>query len=142
LEVQQTEGEEDMRLWFSGLTTATLAAQAFAAHLDNSLLSLVPAGAEIVAGIQDPHSPNSRGRLLLVTHNNNLDLSDWLALTGVDSHRGVDELVEVATSSAQGELTGHLLLIGELFNRQPFYHRGSPASACRTFPSVRAQTEQ
>jgi hypothetical protein len=47
------------------------------------LLAFVPEGAQIVAGIEAPHNPASTGRLLLVTRSSDLDLSDWIALTGV-----------------------------------------------------------
>jgi len=43
---------------------------------EDSLLRLVPANAAIVAGIQDPHHDDQSGRLLIVTHNNNVDLKD------------------------------------------------------------------
>ena len=109
-----------MRLWLSALLAASCA-HACAAPVDNSLLPLVPAGAEIVAGIQDPHNPDSHGRLLLVTHNNNLDLNDWLALAGVDGSKQVDKLIEVAASSAQSELNEHLLLISGRFNRDNIF---------------------
>ncbi len=51
---------------------AGVATRGFASPAESKLLSLVPAGSEIVAGIEDPHNPGSHGRLLLVTHNNNL----------------------------------------------------------------------
>jgi hypothetical protein len=77
---------------------------------EDRLLRLVPANAEIVAGIQDPHHGDQSGRLLIVTHNNNVDLNDWIALVGVDGHQEVDKLVEVAMSSPRGNLSEHLLL--------------------------------
>lgn len=110
------------RIWFAGLIAAAFVSQAFAAPVTSSLLSLIPTDAEVVAGIEDPHNPNSHGRLLLVTRNNNLDLDDWLALTGVDSHRVVDELVEVAASSMQGDLKEHLLLIRGSFKCDQIFH--------------------
>jgi hypothetical protein len=71
------------------------------------LLDLVPEGAQIVAGIEDPHYSTSSGRLLLVTHSCNLDFKDWeVGITGVDPHRESDEVIEVATSSPEGELKG------------------------------------
>ncbi|QNI32720.1 hypothetical protein H7849_01510 [Alloacidobacterium dinghuense] len=90
----------------------------FASPLDSNLLPLVPAGAQIVAGIEDPHNPGSKGRLLLVTHNNNLDFYDWVSLVGVDAHREVDEVIEVAASSSREELTEHLLLVAGRFDRE------------------------
>jgi hypothetical protein len=80
------------------------------------LLRLVPANAEIVAGIEDPHHGDQSGRLLLVTHNDNVDLRDWLTLAGVDDRQEVDKLVQVAMSSSRGELSEHLLLVQGSFN--------------------------
>jgi len=110
-----------VRLWLSVPLAAASFAHACAAPVDNSLLPLVPAGAKIVAGIQDPHNPDSHGRILLVTHNNNLDLNDWLTLAGVDGSKQVDKLIEVAASSAQSELNEHLLLISGRFNRDHIF---------------------
>src|ERR1700744_3768237 len=77
---------------------------------EDPLLRLVPAQAEIVAGIADPHHGDQSGRLLIVTHNNNVDLDDWIALVGVDGTQKVDRLVEVAMPSPRGDLAEHLLL--------------------------------
>jgi hypothetical protein len=76
----------------------------------DSLLRLVPADAAIVAGIQDPHHRDQSGRLLIVTHNNNVDLKDWIGLAGVDDRQEVDRLIEVVMSSPRGDLSEHLLL--------------------------------
>ena len=81
----------------------------WASPVNSKLLALVPEGAQIVAGVEDPHSASSSGRLLLVTHNCHLDFKDWVAISGVDPHRASDEVIEVATSSSEGELRGHLL---------------------------------
>ena len=99
-----------------------IAMHGFASPASSKLLSLVPAEAEIVAGIEDPHSPGSHGRLLLVTHNNKLDYSDWVALTSVDSHMRADEVVQVSASSSRGELTEHMLLVEGSFNKQRIFN--------------------
>jgi hypothetical protein len=77
---------------------------------EDRLLRLVPANAAIVAGIEDPHHGDQSGRLLIVTHSNNVDLNDWIGLVGVDDRQEVDKLVEVAMSSPRGDLSEHLLL--------------------------------
>ena len=77
---------------------------------EDRLLRLVPANAAIVAGIQDPHHGDQSGRLLIVTNNNNADVSDWIALTGVDGRQQVDRLITVAMPSSRGDLAEHLLL--------------------------------
>lgn len=85
------------------------------------LLPLVPASCEVVAGFQNLHDPGTAGRLLLTTHNNRLDLDDWLALAGVDSQRVYDEIVEAAASRSGGELKEHLLLVAGHFDGERIY---------------------
>ncbi len=51
-----------------------------------------------------------------MTHNNNVDLRDWLTLAGVDDQQEVDRLIEVAMPSPLGELGEHLLLLRGAFN--------------------------
>jgi hypothetical protein len=111
---------------------AGFAMHGFASPAQSKLLSLVPAGAEIVAGIEDPHNPNSHGRLLLTTHNNNVDFTDWVALTGVDPTRKVDEVIEVASSSIQGELKERLLLVEGVFDRERIFHAAEQNDATQT----------
>jgi hypothetical protein len=93
----------------------------WASPVSSKLLDLVPEGAQIVAGIEDPHNPNSSGRLLLVTHSCNLDFKDWVAITGVDPRRESDEVIEVATSSPEGELKDHLVLVAGRFDREHIF---------------------
>lgn len=83
---------------------------------EGRLLRLVPANAAIVAGIEDPHHADQSGRLLIVTHNNNVDLSDWITLVSVDDRQHVDKLIEVAMPSDRGDLGEHLLLARGSFN--------------------------
>jgi hypothetical protein len=83
---------------------------------EDKLLRLVPANAAIVAGIEDPHHEDQSGRLLIVTHNNYVDLGDWIGLMGVDDRQKVDRLIEVAVPSARGDLGEHLLLAQGTFH--------------------------
>lgn len=100
-----------LRIGSSAIFALGLSVHAWASTpAENPLLRLVPVNAQIVAGIEDPHHADQSGRLLLVTHNDNVDLRDWIALAGVDDRQHVDKLIEVAASSARGELSEHLLL--------------------------------
>src|ERR1700744_6796461 len=69
---------------------------------EDPLLRLVPAQAEIVAGIADPHHGDQSGRLLIVTHNNNVDLKDWIGLIGAGEPREGNKGVAVARSFPRG----------------------------------------
>lgn len=108
--------------WLRNLCIAMLAMTVSWVHAfggspaEEHLLRLVPANAEIVAGIEDPHHEDQSGRLLIVTHNNNVDLNDWLTLAGVDDRQEVDKVIQVAMSSPRGELSEHLLLVQGSFN--------------------------
>ena len=103
---------------FAVALTAFFAGSGLASPLNSKLLSLVPAGAEVVAGFENHPTADTHGRLLLTTHNNRLDLDDWQALTGVDNRRIFDEIIEVATSQASGQLTEHVLLVAGRFDRE------------------------
>jgi hypothetical protein len=106
--------------WLRYLCIAMMAlswVRAFASSpAENGLLRLVPANAAIVAGIEDPHHGDQSGRLLIVTHNNNVDLSDWITLAGVDDRQQVDKLIQVAAAAPRGDLSEHLLLARGFFN--------------------------
>lgn len=90
---------------------------------EDRLLRLVPSNAQIVAGIQDPHHGDESGRLLIVTHSDDADLRDWLALAeAVEDRQKVDKLIEAAASSPRGELSEHLLLVSGSFRGTAILH--------------------
>ncbi len=99
-----------------------LAGYGLASPLSSQLLPLVPPSAEVVAGFQNHAHPNQHGRLLLTTHNDRLDLEDWQALTGADSRRVFDEVIEVAASDMAGKISEHLLLVAGRFDRERIFH--------------------
>jgi hypothetical protein len=113
---------------------AALGAHAFAGSpAQDRLLRLVPANAEIVAGIQDPHHADQTGRLLIVTHNDDADLRDWIALAGaMDARQQVDKLIEAAGSSPRGELSEHLLLAGGSFRGAGILHAAESDGGVRS----------
>jgi hypothetical protein len=106
---------------FFALVLICTAVAGWASPARSTLLALVPEGAQIVAGIEDPHNQASSGRLLLVTHNCNLDFNDWNAITGVNPHREANEVIEVATSSADRELNEHMVLVAGRFDRERIF---------------------
>jgi hypothetical protein len=103
------------------MLAALSAENGLASPLSSRLLPLVPPGAEIVSGFENHPDPHTHGRLLLSTHNNRLDLDDWQALTGVDTRRVFDEIIEVASAGADGQLTEHLLLVAGRFDRERIF---------------------
>lgn len=101
---------------------AFTAVAALASPADSKLLALVPAGAQFVAGIENPHHPPEKGWLLLLTRKTSLDLQDWIALSSVDPHRRVDEIIEVAASLGGKDLSEHLVLLAGPFDQKLIYH--------------------
>ena len=94
----------------------------FASPLNSKLLSLVPPGAEIVAGFENHPEAHRHGQLILSTHNDRLDLDDWQALAGVDSKRSFEEVIEVAASApGRGMLTEHMVLVAGRFDKERIY---------------------
>lgn len=117
---------------FVAVLLVSTAVAVSASPANSKLLALVPDRAQIVAGIEDPHNPTSRGRLLLVTHNSNLDFQDWIALTGVDPNRKTEEVIEVAATSSEGELHEHLLLVAGQFDRERIFRAALDNGASRS----------
>lgn len=104
-----------------------------ASPLNSKLLSLVPPGAGVVAGFENYRDPHRHGQLLLSTHNNRLDVADWLAITGVDGKRVLNEGIEVASPSEEnGMLTEHLLLVVGQFDQERIFKSAELNGAERT----------
>ena len=109
------------RLLLMLVSSAVFASSLSASPLNSKLLSLVPPGAEIVAGFENQPRGHKPGRLILATRNDRLDLDDWQALAGVDSKRVIDEVIEVAASSSTGRLTEHLVLLAGRFDKERIF---------------------
>jgi hypothetical protein len=95
-----------------------------------SLLSLVPPSAEVVAGMNAPSSGSQPRSFLLITHNNSVDLDDFIALTGGDPTRVIQQVIMVAAEDGRGGLTEHSLLVGGQFD--PTLTRRSTGGASAT----------
>jgi hypothetical protein len=109
------------RFLFAGLLIAGSPIHGFASPVQSKLLTLIPRDAQVVAGVEDPGNPDTRGHLLLVTVKSPFDFDDCLSLTGVDTHRGVDETIWIAASSPQGKLNEHMLLVTGRFDREHIF---------------------
>jgi hypothetical protein len=120
-----------LKCFYTAAVTIVFATSGFASPVNFKLLPLVPAGAQIVAGFQDLPGPVARGRVLLTTHNNRLDLDDWIALTGVDTTRVFNEVIEAAMSSDEVELKEHLLLVAGHFDRARIFRSAEQNGAAR-----------
>ena len=118
------------------LAVSLLAAQGLLSHAspaNSRLLTLIPAGVNLVAGVEDPHNQNTNGHHLLVTVANSVELDDWLALTGVDNHRSVEQIIWLASSSTRGPLKEHALLVSGRFDRDHIFRAAKQNGSSSTW---------
>jgi hypothetical protein len=97
----------------------------------NTLLRLVPAGCEVVAGIGDPGNRSARVRILVNSRGSLLDFADISALAGSNAMSGITEVVQVATSSSAGPLREHLLLASGQFDQARIFQSALTHGATR-----------
>lgn len=88
---------------------------------DTRLLSLVSPSAQIVAGMDSPPPKDLPGSFVLMTHYNRVDLSDVLALTGVDSTLSIQHAIFIAKNDIAGYLNEHSLLMSGHFDQPRIY---------------------
>jgi len=94
-----------------------------AAPLNSKLISLIPPGSQVVSGFENNQRVHAAGGpLLLSTHNNSLDLQDWVALAGVDPERVYSEILQVTFAPPDAFLREHLLLVSGKFRREQIFH--------------------
>jgi hypothetical protein len=103
------------------------------------LLALVPPTVRVVAGMNAPHGSGQPSSFLLITHNNLMDLNDFIALSGADSSRVVDQVIMVASDSGGRVFAEHGLLASgafdqELISRSAYKSAGANATKYRGIP--------
>jgi hypothetical protein len=106
---------------------------ALAVTPDAKLLSLVPPMAQSVAGMSAAPRGGQPSSFLLITHNNLMDLNDFIALSGADDSRVIEQVIMVA-SDGGGAVAGHSLLASGHFDQGLIYRSayGSGAGANAT----------
>jgi hypothetical protein len=82
---------------------------ATAMPFDARLLSLVPRDQQLTAGIS---SHGREGNFLLITGNNEVDFHDFLALSGVDDTRVIQQVILVASTNSAGHAEHSILASG------------------------------
>jgi hypothetical protein len=105
---------------------------AAAASPDPRLLSLVPPGAQLVAGIGAPSTQGQPDNFVLMTHNNTVDLEDFYALTGADDSRTIHQIVFVAMADNQGLLSEHSLVASGHFDQPRLFKSATESGAAVT----------
>src|ERR1700758_5012436 len=113
------------------------------------LLSLVPPMAQSVAGMSAAPRGGQPSSFLLMTHNNALDLDDFIALTGGDPARVIQQVIMVAAAAGRGTLGEHSLLASGHFDRalirrstpgaSDTLYREIPVLVVQPFPRERAK---
>ncbi|HEY1965100.1 MAG TPA: hypothetical protein VGG59_09225 [Acidobacteriaceae bacterium] len=115
---------------------------------NSRLVSLVPPSAEVVAGMNAPSGDGGPKNFLLITHNNSMDLDDFIALTGRDPAREIDQVIMVAAEDGRGTFGEHSLLAighfdGALISRSATganvsRYRDTPVLVVKPFPREQA----
>jgi hypothetical protein len=103
------------------------------------LLSLVPPTARMVSGMNAPHSSGQPSSFLLITHSNLVDLNDFIAISGGDSSRVIEQVIVVASESGANVFTEHGLLASgafdqKLVSRSAYKSAGANATTYRGIP--------
>src|ERR1700753_3286977 len=96
------------------------------------LVALVPPTARTVAGMIAPQRGREPTSFLLITHNNLLDLNDFIALSGADDSRVIEQIIMVASDG--GAFAEHSLLASGHFDQGLIYrsaNRSVGASAAK-----------
>jgi hypothetical protein len=101
-----------------------------AATVDAKLLSLVPPGAQVVAGMRVQLDRTSS--FILVTHNNGVDLDDFYALSGADSSHVIQQVIFVAALDVTGRPAEHSLLVSGHFDPGRIYRAAMDNGASAT----------
>ena len=121
-------GKELLILFLSFIFVGIAAAES----PDPRLLTLVPPGAQLVAGISATSMQAQPDNFVLVTHNNAVDLEDFYALTGADDSRTIDQMVFVAIIDNQGLLGEHSLLVSGHFDQPRLFKSATEGGAAMT----------
>lgn len=132
-------GKVVLVILFSSLTIA----RASAVTPNPKLVALVPPTARMVAGMIAPQRGRVPTSFLLITHNNLLDLNDFIALSGADNSRVIEQIIMVA-SDGGGAFAEHSLLASGHFDQGLIYRSanrsvGATAAKYRGIPVLVVQ---
>jgi hypothetical protein len=107
------------------------------------LVALVPPTARMVAGMIAPQRGSVPTSFLLITHSNLRDLNDFIALSGADNSRVIEQTIMVA-SDGGGAFAEHSLLASGHFDQALIYRSayksvGASAANYRGIPVLVVQ---
>ena len=88
---------------------------------DPRLLSLVPPGTQIVAGVSNPMLHGRTGGFLLMSNEDVVDHHDFISIVGVDDSLIIDQMLFVAGGSDTSKSGEHGLLMSGHFDQQRIF---------------------
>jgi hypothetical protein len=88
---------------------------------DVQLIALVPPGSELVAEIRAPSPHRHTGNFSFMTSYNRVDLADFVALTGCDQSRVLNEVIFTASPGRDGNPIEHSILVGGHFDQDHIF---------------------
>jgi hypothetical protein len=88
---------------------------------DPRLLSLIPPGAQIVAGVSNPMLLGRPDSFLLVSPNNVVDRRDFISLAGVDDSLIISQVIFAAGGSDTSKWGEHSLLMSGHFDQKRIF---------------------
>jgi hypothetical protein len=88
-----------------------------AASPDPKLLSLVPPGAHLVAGVSEPRQTGRPDGFLLMSRNNLIDRRDFFSLAGVDDSMMIHQMIFTAGGSDPSNSGEHSVLMSGHFDQ-------------------------
>jgi hypothetical protein len=92
-----------------------------AASPDSRILSLVPPGAHLVAGVSNPRPTGRPDGFLLMSRNNLLDRRDFISLAGVDDSMIIHQMIFAAGGSETSKLGEHSVLMSGHFDQKRIF---------------------
>jgi hypothetical protein len=95
-----------------------------AASIDRRLLSLVPPGSQIVAGVSLSMLRGRPDGFLMMSHNNVVDRRDLISLVGVDDSVIIHQIIFAAGGSDTSKLPEHSLLLSGHFDQTRIFKAG------------------
>lgn len=117
---------DDMKRFRGNRTLAILLFLLISVHMllaaspVSKLLSLVPPGAQLVAGLKRTLTSRPDG-FLLVSYKNAVDRSDFISLAGVDDSMSIDQMIFAAGGSDTSTLGEHSILVSGHFDQRRIF---------------------
>lgn len=104
--------------------------------VDLPLLSLVPAGTQILAGIGPSEKPQRLARFFLFTVANTIDYEDFISLAGADPSLQIDELIFTASAGSSPANAEHSVIVSGRLQHVRIYRTSGNSSGALDYRGV------